>query len=331
MDSLKPFNAVAAALALLPACHGVATAQPSGTELTYPEKPIRLVVPFSPGGSGAIISHLVGAKLTDRWGKPVLVDYRGGGSGVIGAQIAAKANPDGYTLLFVTSSTIVLNPLISKVPFDPIKDFAPIIWVSSVPFVLLLHPAIAVRSVKELISHAKSKPRTLNFSSGGNGSIGHLSGELFNVVTGSQLVHVAYKGGGPALVGVIGGEVQVAFENLLPALPFVTSEQLRALAVTTRNRSSSLPELPTMHEAGVNGYDVQQWNGFLAPARTPRNIVLKLNREIGAIINTPEVREPLARQGAEVAGGSPEKLADHMLAESRKWAQVIKDAGLRFD
>ena len=298
----------------------------------YPAKPIRLVVPFPAGGTTDILARAVGQKLTEAWGQPVVVDNRPGAGGNIGAELVAKAAPDGYTLLMGTVGTHAINAsLYAKMPYDHIKDFAPVILVAGVPNVLVVNPAVPVNSVQELIAYAKANPGRLNFASSGSGTSIHLSGELFKVMAGVQMTHIPYKGSAPALQDLIGGQVQLMFDNLPSALPQIKGGKLRALAVTSATRAAALPDVPTVAEAGLPGFEASSWFGVLAPAGTPVAIIARLNAEIAKWLASPEAREKLASQGANAAGGSPEDFAKHIAAETAKWQKVVKESGAKVD
>jgi len=298
----------------------------------YPAKPIRLVVPFPAGGTTDILARAVGQKLTEAWGQPVVVDNRPGAGGNIGSELVAKAAPDGYTLLMGTVGTHAINAsLYAKMPYDHIKDFAPVILVAGVPNVLVVNPAVPVNSVQELIAYAKANPGRLNFASSGSGTSIHLSGELFKVMAGVQMTHIPYKGSAPALQDLIGGQVQLMFDNLPSALPQIKGGKLRALAVTSATRAAALPDVPTVAEAGLPGFEASSWFGVLAPAGTPVAIIARLNAEIAKWLASPEAREKLASQGANAAGGSPEDFAKHIAAETAKWQKVVKESGAKVD
>ncbi|MEO8675947.1 MAG: tripartite tricarboxylate transporter substrate binding protein [Casimicrobiaceae bacterium] len=299
---------------------------------TYPAKPIRLVVPFPPGGATDILARDVAQKLTEAWGQQVIVDNRPGAGGNIGSELVAKAAPDGYTLEMGTVGTHAINAsLYAKMPYDHVKDFAPVILVAGVPNVLVVNPALPANSVAELIAYAKANPGKLNFASSGNGTSIHLSGELFKFMAGVQMTHVPYKGSAPALQDLLGGQVQLMFDNLPPSLPQIKAGKLRALAVTSLTRAPALPDVPTMAEAGLPGFEASSWFGVLAPAGTPPAIVTKLNAEIAKWLATPEAKERLSKQGANAAGGTPEDFAKHIAAETAKWAKVVKDSGAKID
>ena len=299
---------------------------------TYPTKPIRLVVPFPPGGATDILARDVAQKLTEAWGQQVIVDNRPGAGGNIGSELVAKSAPDGYTLEMGTVGTHAINAsLYAKMPYDHVKDFVPVILVAGVPNVLVVNPAVPANSVAELIAYAKANPGKLNLASSGNGTSIHLSGELFKFMAGVQMTHVPYKGSAPALQDLIGGQVQLMFDNLPPSLPQIKAGKLRALAVTSLARAPALPDVPTMAEAGLPGYEASSWFGVLAPAGTPPAIVTKLNAEIARWLATPEAKEKLSKQGANAAGGTPEDFAKHIAAETAKWAKVVKDSGAKID
>ena len=298
----------------------------------YPTKPIRLVVPFPAGGATDILARAVAQKLTEAWGQAVVVDNRPGAGGNIGSELVAKATPDGYTLEMGTVGTHAINAsLYAKMPYDHVKDFAPVILVAGVPNVLVVTPSLPANSVQELIAYAKANPGKLNFASSGSGTSIHLSGELFKVMAGVEMTHIPYKGSAPALQDLIGGQVQLMFDNLPPSLPQIKSGKLRALGVTTATRSAALPDTPTIAESGLPGFEASSWFGVLAPAGTPPAIVAKLNTEIARWLATPEAREKLVALGATAAGGTPEDFARHIAAETAKWAKVVKDSGAKVD
>jgi tripartite-type tricarboxylate transporter receptor subunit TctC len=318
------FAAAAAVLSAAP----VAIAQAPA----YPTKPIRIVVPFPPGGATDILARDVAQKLTDAWGQSVIVDNRPGAGGNIGSELVAKSAPDGYTLEMGTVGTHAINAsLYAKMPYDNVKDFVPIILVAGVPNVLEVNPALPVNSVPELIAYAKANPGKLNFASSGNGTSIHLSGELFKAMAGVEMTHVPYKGSAPALQDLIAGQVQVMFDNLPPSLPQIRAGKLRALAVTSAARAPALPDVPTVAEAGLPGFEASSWFGLLAPAGTPPAIVAQINAEVGKWLATPEAKENLAKQGANAAGGTPEDFAKHIAAETAKWAKVVKASGAKVD
>jgi tripartite-type tricarboxylate transporter receptor subunit TctC len=298
----------------------------------YPAKPVRLVVPFPAGGTTDILARAVAQKLSEAWGRQMIVDNRPGAGGNIGSDLVAQSAPDGYTLLMGTVSTHAINPSLYKnMPYDHVKDFAPVILVAGVPNVLVVNPSLPVHSVPELIAYAKANPGKLNFASSGNGTSIHLSGELFKAMTGVEMTHVPYKGSAPALTDLIGGQVQLMFDNLPSSLPFIKAGKLRALAVTSGARAAALPDLPTLAESGLPGFEASSWFGVLAPAGTPRDIVAKLNGAIAGWLASPEAKEKLLAQGAIAAGGTPEDFARHIGAETSKWAKVVKASGAHID
>jgi len=304
----------------------------SAQSATYPTKPIRLVVPFPPAGTTDILARAVAQKLSETWGQQVVVDNHPGAGGNIGSDIVAKASPDGYTLLMGTVGTHAINPsLYAKMPYDHVKDFAPVILVAGVPNVLVVNPSLPVKSVPELIAYGKANPGKLNFASSGNGTSIHLSGELFKTMTGIEMTHVPYKGSSPALTDLMGGQVQLMFDNLPSSLSFIKAGKLRALAVTSAERSATLPELPTLAESGLPGFEASSWFGILAPAGTPKAIVDKINGAVAAWLATPEAKEKLLSQGAISAGGSPDAFAKHIASETAKWAKVVKASGAHVD
>jgi len=305
---------------------------PAFAQGNYPTRPIRLVVPFPAAGTTDILARAVAQHLSVVFGQQVVVDNRPGAGGNIGSDLVAKAAPDGYTLLMGTVGTHAINPsLYSRMPYDAVKDFSPVILVAGVPNVLEVNPSLPVKSVQELIAYAKTNPGKLNFASSGSGTSIHLSGELFKTMTGVQMTHVPYKGSAPALTDLVGGQVQLMFDNLPSSIAFIKAGKLRALAVTTLTRSSALPDVPTIAESGVPGFDASSWFGVLAPAGTPHEVVAKLNAEIAKWLATPEAKEKLASQGAIAFGGSPEDFARHIATESTKWAKVVKESGAKVD
>jgi tripartite-type tricarboxylate transporter receptor subunit TctC len=298
----------------------------------WPEKPIRFVVPFPPGGPLDISARLLAPRMAETWGQPVLVDNRPGAGGSIGAALVAKAAPDGYTLLMGALSTHAVNPsLLAKIDYDPIRDFAPITMVSIVPNVLVVHPAVKAESVKELITLARAQPGRLTFGSGGSGSGGHLAGELLRSLAKLDITHVPYKGAAPAVTDLLGGQITMMFDNLASALPNIRAGKVRALAVTTAQRSGFLPEAPTMAEAGVPGFDISTWFGVFAPAGTPREVIGRLHRELVRILALAEVRERFAGLGAEPVGNTPDQFLAFIRSEIAKYARLIREANIKAD
>jgi len=299
---------------------------------TYPSKAIRIVVPFPPGSAADIVARAVGMKLTERWGQQVIVDPRPGASGIVASEIVARSAPDGYTLIMGTAATHTINiSLYPKLPYDPVRDFAPIVLASLVPNVLAVHPSVPVKNVKELIALAKSRPGLLSYASSGSGTSPHLAGELFKNMAGVDILHVPYKGSPQALTDTISGQVTMQFAPMLTVLPHLKSSRLNGLAVTTAKRFSAAPELPTIAESGLPGYEATLWYGILAPQGTHRSIVLKLNKEVLGILALHEVRESLSRQGADTMSNTPEQFGAYIAAEITKWAQVIKTSGAKVD
>ena len=298
----------------------------------YPNHPIKLVVPFPAGGTTDILARAAAQKLTESLGQAVVVDNRPGAAGNIGADLVAKSTPDGYTLLMGTVGTHAINPsLYSKMPYDHIKDFVPVVLVAGVPNVLVVNPALPVNSVADLIKLAKEKPGTINFASSGSGTSIHLSGELFKTMAGVDMTHVPYKGSAPALTDLMGGQVQIMFDNLPSSLAFIKSGKLRAIAVTSMARAPALPNVPTINESGLSGFEASSWFGVLAPAGTPAAIVARINAEVNKWLQSADAREKLLAQGAEAAGGSPEQFAAFIRSESEKWAKVVKASGAKVD
>ena len=296
----------------------------------YPNKPIRVVVPFPAGGTTDILARAASQKLSEAFGQPVIVDNRPGAGGNIGAELVAKSPNDGYTLLMGTVGTHAINTaLYAKMPYDHVKDFVPIVLVAGVPNVLVIHPSVPANSVQELIAYGKANPGKLNFASSGSGTSIHLAGELFKVSTGVQMQHVPYKGSAPALSDLLGGQVQLMFDNLPSALPHIKGGKLKALAVTSAKRAPALPDTPTIAEAGVSGFEASSWFGLLAPAGTPRDVVVKVNAEVAKWLATADAREKLTAAGANAAGGSPEDFVAHIAAETSKWAKVVKESGAK--
>ena len=307
-----------------------ATAKASKVDVqSYPVRPIRLINPFPPGGGSDAVAHLVSQRLFARWDQSVIVDNRGGAGGAIGTDMGARATPDGYTLLMATASTVVVNPLLNKVPFKPLEDFDAVIHTASVPLILVVHPSVPAQSAKELVALAKTRPGKLNVSSSGEGTISHLALELFKLTTGVDMVHVPYRGGGPARNALLGAEVQANFANLLSAATHVKGGKLRAMGVSTRKRASGLPDVPTLAEAGIAGYEVVQWNGILAPAGVPKEIVAKLNSEINKVLALPDIQKLLTNSGAEPEGGTPQEFAAFIRADIAKWSKVVREAKVK--
>jgi tripartite-type tricarboxylate transporter receptor subunit TctC len=296
----------------------------------YPVKPVRIVDAFPPGGGSDVVARLIAPKLTEAWGQQVLVENRGGAGGTIGAEHALRAAPDGYTVLIATASYAV-NPSVYKLPYDPINDITVIGQTASGPFVAVVHPSVPVKSIKELVALAKAKPGAINFASTGTGGITHLVSEFFKLTAGVDLVHIPYKGTGPALTDLLGGQVQVMFAASAAVMPHVTSAKLRALAVTGAKRVAALPDLPTVIESGVPGYDATLWYALLAPRGLPKDVLNLWNTEVNRVIQTQEIRERFASGGLEPAPGSPEQFTAVLKRDVERWAKVVKQAGIKIE
>lgn len=294
----------------------------------FPSRPLRLLVPFAPGGNTDILARAVGPKLTEKWGKPVVVDNRPGGAGVVACETVARATPDGHTLLVASTGEVAVNPsLFRKLPYDVLRDFTPISLGTVSPLLLVKHPSLPAKTVKELIEAARARPRSIAYASVGIGSPQHLSGELFKAATSTDLVHVPYKGGAPATIALLGGqETQTGFVGMGPILPHVQAGRLQALAISTGKRSALLPQVPTLQEEGVKDFDTTIWFAFFAPAKTPKAIVGALNAELVRVLSLPEVNQYLVSTGVEVAPGSPSALAGFVKSETEKYRKVIQIA-----
>jgi tripartite-type tricarboxylate transporter receptor subunit TctC len=295
----------------------------------YPTKPVRLIIPFPPGGSNDVVGRVFATKLAERLGKQVIVDNRGAGAGgIVGTEVAHGAPPDGYTILIISLAHAV-NPWLYKLPYDPIKGFTPIAMLGSGPVVLVVNPELPVKSVKELVDTAKQQPGKLQYASAGIGSFQHLSGELFKLTAGTNILHVPFKGGGPAMIDVIGGHTKVMFSSLVQTTPHIKSGKLRALGVGGTARNPVLPDIPTIAEAGVPTYESVNWWGLVAPAGTPQAIVEKLHREVAAVQDNPEVQQQFANEGASVVKMSTAEFSQHMVKEMNKWERVVKEGGIK--
>jgi tripartite-type tricarboxylate transporter receptor subunit TctC len=294
----------------------------------YPSKTVRLVVPFAAGGSTDIVARTLAPRLTEMWGHTVVVDNRPGGSTVIGTEIVAKSPPDGHTL-FVTPAPFTIVPsLVKKLPYDPQKDFEPVTLINTTPLVVVVNPGVPAKNIKELIAVAKAKPGALNFGSSGSGGSNHLAGELFNSMAGVKMVHIPYKGNAPALVDLVGGHVDVVFNGLTSAIPLIRGGKLRALGVTSLSRASAMPDVPTVDEQGLKGFLAVAWNGLTAPARTPRNVIDKINADVLKVVKTPDMIERLKADGSDPAGYTVERYQKFLRDETAKWAKVIAAAGV---
>ncbi len=297
----------------------------------YPDKPIRFVVPYPPGGGTDVIARIVQGKFQQALGQPIVIDNRGGGGGSLGTDIAAKSPPDGYTVLFTLSSHTINPAIFPRLPFDTLKDFEPVGTVASLPQILVAHPGFAANTVADLIKLAKERPAFVQFASVGNGSPGHLAGELFNVRAGTDIVHVPYRGGGPAINDVLGGQVPLLWVSIPAAAQFVKTGRLKALAVSTTRRSAAFPDVPTVQEAGVPDFEVDSWYAMFVPARTPKPIIDKLNKVLNQVVADAEIKEKLLAQGSEGVGGSPEALGKVVANELPKWARLVKQANIKAD
>ena len=317
---------VVLAAAMLAAAGGDAWAQ------AWPSKPIKYVVPFAPGGTTDILARTISEKLSVALGQPVVVENKPGAGGGLGADFTAKAAPDGYTIMGGTISTHAINAsLYTNLPYDPIKDFVAVTLIARVPNMLVINPNIPAKNVAELIALLKANPGKYTFASSGNGTSQHLSGELFKSMAGVDMQHIPYKGSPPALQDVVGGQVSMTFDNITTALPLAKAGKLRALAVTTAKRSSAAPEVPTLAESGLAGFEVGSWQGVFAPAGTPPEIIKRLNAEIVKIINLPDVKEKLVALGAEPVGDTPEQFGAYVKTEVAKWSDVVKKSGAKVD
>ncbi len=322
---MNRIHAVAAALAAALLAAGPLPARAQG----YPTKPIRIIVPFAPGGTSDILARAIGPHLTTAWSQPVIVENRTGANGNVGADYVAKSAPDGYTLFLSDMGALTINPSVyTNSPFDPVKDFAPVLMISYSPHVLAVHPSVPVKTVQELIAYAKANPGKLNFANSGTGGAPHLAGVEFAARTGIQWTYIPYKGGSQAVTDVVAGNANVIFNGMLATYPSVKGGRLRGLAITGPKRVASAPDLPTVAEF-LPGFETGSYQGMTAPAGTPRDVVLKLNAEIGRILNTPDMLDMLAKQGTEVRAGPPEALGSFIVSEKARWAKVVKDNGIK--
>jgi tripartite-type tricarboxylate transporter receptor subunit TctC len=319
-----------ASIALLGAIgSGAALAQ---TAATFPAKPVRFIAPFPPGGSTDLLARLVAIKLTEAWGQQVTVENRGGAGGTIGVELAARAAPDGYTIVMGHVGTFGFNPtLYPKLPYDAIRDFAPITVLATVPNGMAVHPSLPVKTARDFVALAKAKPGELLYASGGSGSASHLAGEYFKLLTKIDMVHVPYKGTGPAMISMISGQTTMTITGMVALMPHVKSNRLKLLGVATMKRLSIMPDIPTINESGVPGYDANQWYGVLTQAAVPRDIIAKLHADIVKVLARPDVKERLAADGAEAVANTPEQFAAHIKAEIARWAPVVKASGAKPD
>jgi tripartite-type tricarboxylate transporter receptor subunit TctC len=323
----KPGRVTAVAAALLVAGLACSSAQ---AQKDYPTKPIRLIVPFAPGGGTDIVARLLSQKLTEAFTQTVIVDNRAGGGGTIGAETAVRATPDGYTVI-IMSGSYATNAAMYKLPYDPVNDILPMGLIGDTAFIIALHPGVPIKSVAELIAYAKAKPGALNYGSSGTGGIAHLSGELFDLLAATKMTHVAYKGTGPALNDLLGGHIQLIFGSAPSTIPLVHGNRLRAIAVTTTKRSAALPDLPTVAEAGVPGYEVVLWYGVLGPKGLPKNIVARWNTEIRKATKLPDMKERLASEGFDIDDSPPEVFQAVLKRDVAKWAKVVKEAKVKVE
>jgi tripartite-type tricarboxylate transporter receptor subunit TctC len=315
-----------------PAAVIVTAAFASACAQSYPAKPVRLIVPYPPGGGTDIFARMLGAKLGDALGQQVVIDNRAGAAGVIGADTAAKAPPDGYTLVVGQASNLAINQhLMSKLPYDPVKDFAPITLIATSPSLLVVHPSLPVLSVKDLVALAKARPGAINYASAGNGSPGHLAAEYFKKLTGTDIVHIPYKGATPAMLDVIAGQASLYFTSPIAAQPYVQSGRLRQIAVTSAQRFPPLPDVPAIAESGYREFDMTTWWGLLAPAGVPKEIVARLNADAVKALNMPEMKDRLASQGAMVVTDTPEQFAAYIKSEIANWGRIVAVSGARTD
>ena len=307
----------------------LAVLTPIGHAQTYPNKPITIVVPATPGGAIDLAARLIGAKLTAAWGQPVAIDNKGGAAGMLGSDMVAKAAPDGHTLALVASSHAINPSMYKKLPFDTLRSFEPVVLTHVVPLLLAVSPGVPAKNVAELVSWLKAHPGKASYASSGSGGAPHMSAELFKTMAGVDVTHVPYKGSTAAHPDLIAGRVELMFDTVAAIAPQVKGGTVRALAVTTARRSAVFPDLPTMQEAGIRGYETSTWGGLLAPAGTPKEVIAKLNAEVNKALAAPDVREKLAAAGIEPAGGSPQQFADFIQSEMTRWGKVAKDAGVQ--
>ena len=315
-------------LCLMAVTTGIATTAAAAAGDNYPSKPIRLVVPFTPGGSNDLVGRVLSQKLFEVWGQPVIIDNRPGGGSTIGIDVVVRAPPDGYTLL-TTSGGVAMNVSLYKLPFNPVKDLAPVILLAQMPYLLAVNPSLPAKSARDLVSLAKAQPGKVIFASSGAGTSSHLAMELFRSMAGIDMLHVPFKGGGPAVTSVMSGEVQGTFNVITGTLPYARSGKLRALGVSSAKRVEVAPDIPTIGESGVAGYEMIAWYNVFAPARTPRAIVDRLNNEITRMLQMPDVRERLQTLGVTPLGGTPEALGKYLEFEITRWAKLIKEVGIQ--
>jgi tripartite-type tricarboxylate transporter receptor subunit TctC len=298
----------------------------------YPEKAIRIIVPYPPGGNIDITARAIAPGLTDALGQQIVIDNRGGAGGTIGAELAAKATPDGYTTVLGSTGTLTTAPaLYPRLGYDPVRDFATTSLVSSVPLVMVIHPSVPAKNVKEFIAIAKSRPGRITMASAGSGTTNHLSGELFQSASGTKMIHIPYKGSGPALIDLMGGQVDVHFDQMTTSIGFIQSGKLRAIAVTTLKRSAQMPAIPTMNESGLPGFDASTFTGIVLPAATPRDVVTKLHAALIKVLRSKATRDSFARFGADVLESTPEEFSRFIRADLAKWSKVVREAGIKLE
>ena len=297
----------------------------------YPARPIRLILGFAPGGSTDLVARVVGQKMAESWGQQVVVDNRPGANGMIGADLVAKANPDGYSLLISSIGPMAINASLYKMPYDIVTEFAPITYTGNVTNLLVVHPTVPVTNVKELIALAKAQPGKLTFGSSGTGGAPHMAVELFKILAKVNVIHIPYKGGGPAMADLVGGQISGSFASMPSSIPFVRAGKLRALAVTAPKRSAAEPQVPTISEAGIPGFSVLDWQGLFTTGKTPPDVVNKLNAEVVRILALPDVVEKLAPAGVEIQTSTPKEWGDFVKSEIAKWAKVVKEAGVKVE
>ena len=305
--------------------------EPTAFSQSYPNKPIKLIVPFPPGGATDVVARIIGQKWSVAFGQPVIIENKAGASGSIANEFVANSAPDGYTLIVGTASTQAANPVVGKVPWDPIKSFTPVSLVATEPMALVIHPSVPANNVKELISLAKSKPNELNMASFGNGTVSHLAGELFNSMAGTKMTHIPYKGAGPAMTDLIGGQVQVMFNSLSVVFNSAKAGKIKILAVGSLKRNSELPDIPTINEAGVFGYDAGTWQGVFGPTGLPKNIVERLSAEVIKTMKSPEVVQSFIALGSQPQGGTPNELELILKTDLAKWGRIVKEANIKAD